>query len=162
MAFTKRHLKNTVFQADLGPCPGSEIRGEDIEFGRRLLKGGSRLWYEPSAIVHHAVADNRLQKEYFLRFLYDNGRALIRGKDPAPPVWFIPRLYFAIPKIIVGIAPGENSQLALFNRSAAQISTQMHGLDRNRSDCRNPSYHFAGKNDGQWPGSPSHHRHRRT
>lgn len=102
MAFRKETFeKYGLFRPDLGPCPGSEIRGEDIEFGRRLLKGGSRLWYEPSAIVHHAVADNRLQKEYFLRFLYDNGRALIRGKDPAPPVWFIPRLYFAIPKIIV-------------------------------------------------------------
>jgi len=102
MAFRKEAFeKYGLFRPDLGPCPGSEIRGEDIEFGRRLLKGGSRLWYEPSAIVHHAVAENRLQKEYFLRFLYDNGRALIRGKEPTPPVWLIPRPYFALPKIIV-------------------------------------------------------------
>jgi glycosyltransferase involved in cell wall biosynthesis len=102
MAFRKEAFeKYGLFRPDLGPCPGTEIRGEDIEFGRRVLKGGSRFWYEPSAIVHHAVAENRIQKEYFLRFLYDNGRALIRGKEPAPPIWFIPRLYFAIPKIVV-------------------------------------------------------------
>jgi glycosyltransferase involved in cell wall biosynthesis len=81
MAFRKQVFeKYGHFRPDLGPCPGSEIRGEDTEFGRRVLKAGERLWYEPSAIVHHAVPENRLQKEYFLRFLYDHGRASIREK----------------------------------------------------------------------------------
>jgi glucosyl-dolichyl phosphate glucuronosyltransferase len=90
MAFRKQIFeKYGLFRPDLGPRPGSEIRGEDTEFGRRVLKGGDRLWYEPSAIVHHAVPESRLQKQYFLRFLYDQGRASIREKGRRPTIWFL-------------------------------------------------------------------------
>jgi glycosyltransferase involved in cell wall biosynthesis len=100
MAFRKQIFERYgLFRADLGPCPGSEIRGEDTEFGRRLLKGGERLWYESSAVVHHAVPANRLKKQYFLQFLYDHGRASVREKAVQPPILFIPRLYFTLPKI---------------------------------------------------------------
>src|ERR1700733_12275592 len=33
------------FRTDLGPCPGSEIRSEDTEFGIRVLNAGERLRY---------------------------------------------------------------------------------------------------------------------
>jgi GT2 family glycosyltransferase len=66
------------FRTDLGPRPGSEIRNEDTEFGRRLLDAGERLRYEPSAVVHHSVSENRLKKEYFLRWWFDKARADIR------------------------------------------------------------------------------------
>ena len=90
MAFRKEIFENYgLFRPDLGPSPGTEIRGEDTEFGRRVLKGGDRLWYEPSAVVHHTVPENRLRKEYFLRFLYDHGRASIREKGRRPTIWFI-------------------------------------------------------------------------
>ena len=48
------------FRTDLGPRPGSQIRGEDTEFGRRLLDGGEPLRYEPSAVVYHPVPEERL------------------------------------------------------------------------------------------------------
>ncbi|MGB8474029.1 MAG: hypothetical protein WCE61_08105, partial [Candidatus Acidiferrum sp.] len=67
------------FRADLGPQPGSEIRCEDTEFGRRLLAGGEQLWYEPSAIVYHPVTQNRLRKQYFLAWWFDKARADIRA-----------------------------------------------------------------------------------
>jgi glucosyl-dolichyl phosphate glucuronosyltransferase len=90
MAFRKQIFeKYGLFRTDLGPRPGSEIRGEDTEFGRRVLKGGERLWYEPSAVVHHPVPENRLQKQYFLRFMYDQGRASIREKGRKPTIWFL-------------------------------------------------------------------------
>ena len=66
------------FRTDLGPCPGSEIRGEDTEFGDRALAAGLRLWYEPSAIVYHSISDQRLQKKYFLAWWYDKARSDIR------------------------------------------------------------------------------------
>jgi glucosyl-dolichyl phosphate glucuronosyltransferase len=89
MAFRKEIFeKYGLFRPDLGPRPGSEIRGEDTEFGRRVLKGGDRLWYEPSAVVHHAVPATRLQKQYFLHFLYDQGRASIREKGRRPTILF--------------------------------------------------------------------------
>ncbi len=64
MAFQKAMFaKYGGFRTDLGPQPGSEIRNEDTEFGRRLLGAGEQLWYEPSAVVYHPVPQNRLQKQ---------------------------------------------------------------------------------------------------
>jgi len=118
MAFRREIFEQYgLFRTDLGPCPGSEIRGEDTEFGRRVLEAGGRLWYEPSAIVHHDVSEVRLKKEYFLRFLYDQGRASIREKKQPPQVLFIPGLYFTIPKIIVSVLLGRTvSWLLSINR----------------------------------------------
>ncbi len=107
MAF-RRHVfdKYGLFHPDIGPRPGSEIRGEDTEFGRRVLAGGERLWYAPSAIIHHPVPEPRLRKEYFLRFLYDQGRASIREKGFESRIWIVPRLYFTLPKIVLSVLLG--------------------------------------------------------
>jgi glycosyltransferase involved in cell wall biosynthesis len=93
------------FRTDMGPCPGSEIRNEDTEFGRRLLSAGERLWYEPSAVVYHAVPENRLKQKYFLRFWFDHGRAGIRERGRRPDVWGIPRWFFSIPTILLRPLP---------------------------------------------------------
>jgi len=66
------------FRRDLGPQPGSEIRSEDTEFGLRVLRGGGRLWYEPAAVVYHAVPSHRVSESYFLKWWFDKGRADIR------------------------------------------------------------------------------------
>jgi glucosyl-dolichyl phosphate glucuronosyltransferase len=66
------------FRRDLGPQPGSEIRSEDTEFGLRVLRGGGRLWYEPSAVVYHAVPRNRVSQDYFLKWWFGKGRADVR------------------------------------------------------------------------------------
>jgi hypothetical protein len=79
MAFRKEMFeKYGSFRTDLGPQPGSEIRGEDSEFGDRLLAAGEALRYEPSAVVYHPVSDHRIQKKYFLKWWFDKGRANIR------------------------------------------------------------------------------------
>jgi len=70
--------KHGNFRTDLGPRPNSEIRSEDTEFGRRLLLAGERIRYEPTAVVHHSVPQNRLQKQFFLTWWFDKGRADIR------------------------------------------------------------------------------------
>ena len=76
MAFRKEIFQRYGgFRTDLGPRPGSEIRGEDSEFGSRILAAGEKLRYEPSAVVYHAVPQNRLRKQYFLRWWFDRGRA---------------------------------------------------------------------------------------
>ena len=62
------------FRTDLGPQPGSEIRGEDSEFANRLMNAGERILYEPSAIVYHSVPTTRLRKSYFLNWWFDKGR----------------------------------------------------------------------------------------
>ena len=72
------------FRRDLGPQPGSEIRSEDTEFGMRLLLGGEHLWYEPAAVVHHAIAGSRITKRYFLNWWFDKARGDIRERGVSP------------------------------------------------------------------------------
>ena len=85
------------FRTDLGPRPENEIRGEDTEFGDRLLAAGERLRYEPAAIVYHPVPPNRLRKDYFLRWWFDKGRTNIRQYGLSLDVirwWGVPRRFF--------------------------------------------------------------------
>lgn len=92
MAFRKEVFnKYGGFRTDLGPVPGSEIRFEDTEFGTRVMKGGEKILYVPSAVVRHAVEERRLKKEYFLAYHFDYGRALIREKGNRRPIGIVPR-----------------------------------------------------------------------
>jgi glucosyl-dolichyl phosphate glucuronosyltransferase len=85
MAFRKEMFeKYGGFRTDLGPRPGSQIRSEDTEFGRRLLNAGEPVRYEPSAVVYHPVPEDRLRKEYFLEWWFDKGRGDIRESGVRP------------------------------------------------------------------------------
>lgn len=78
------------FRTDLGPCPGTEIRGEDTEFGQRLVLAGEPLRYEHAAVVYHAIPPNRIRKAYFLEWWFDKGRSDIReGGIPRDTSWFV-------------------------------------------------------------------------
>ena len=91
MAFTRTMFnKYGGFRTDLGPRPGSEIRNEDTEFGQRLLDAGEKLLYEPSAVVFHSVPQNRIQKQYFLKWWFDKARADVREYGmPADAKWLL-------------------------------------------------------------------------
>jgi glycosyltransferase involved in cell wall biosynthesis len=106
MAFLKSVFeRHGDFRIDMGPCPGSEIRNEDTEFGRRVMAAGERIWYEPSAVVYHAVPEERLTKQYLLRFWFDHGRASMREAEKKPNVWMIPRWWLTVPKIALTVLP---------------------------------------------------------
>jgi glycosyltransferase involved in cell wall biosynthesis len=78
MAFRREMFdKYGGFRGDLGPRP-SETRNEDTEFGRRLMAGGERLRYVPSAVVYHEVHESRVRKQFFLTWWFDHGRGDIR------------------------------------------------------------------------------------
>jgi glucosyl-dolichyl phosphate glucuronosyltransferase len=92
MAFHRRvFAKYGGFRTDLGPGTSGKIRNnEDTEFGRRLLAGGERLKYEPTAVVHHPVPQNRLQRSYFLTWWFNKGRSDIREAGVAADTkWFV-------------------------------------------------------------------------
>ena len=78
------------FRTELGPSSNCVLRGEDTEFGQRLLSAGERLRYEPSAVVYHATPNDRIQKSYFLDWWFDKGRSEIREFGvPTDTSWFI-------------------------------------------------------------------------
>ena len=95
LAFRKEVFqKYGTFRTDLGPTVGSEIRGEDSEFCRRLIKAGETLIYAPSAIVYHPVEQHRTEKRYFQAWYLGRGRASIReGGIPKGAV-----RYFGVPR----------------------------------------------------------------
>jgi glycosyltransferase involved in cell wall biosynthesis len=79
MAFRREMFeKHGGFRTDLGPNPGSQIRAEDTEFGRRLIRAGERLRYEPDAIVYHPVPGEKLNRRHIEKWWYDNGRSVAR------------------------------------------------------------------------------------
>ena len=119
MAFKKGVFeKYGGFRTDLGPRPGAQDpqKSEDSEFGVRLLFAGERLWYEPSAIVYHAVPANRIQQKYFLDWWFDKARADIRAFGIPPDAKWC----------IVGIP------LVLFRRLAVWTLRWMVGVSPSR------------------------------
>jgi glucosyl-dolichyl phosphate glucuronosyltransferase len=104
MAIRKSSLqKYGGFRLDLGPRPGSQIRNEDVELGRRLMNAGEVLRYEPSAVVYHPVPQARITKDFFLSWWFDFGRASILEAGAQPDVWRIPRDYLSGMKRILEI-----------------------------------------------------------
>jgi len=71
--------KYGLFRLDLG-LRGSEhtITCEDWEFAERVIRGGEKIVYCPTAIVHHPVDPKRTTKKYFLHWYYYNGVSLTR------------------------------------------------------------------------------------
>ena len=107
MAFHRRLFeKYGMFRTDLGPGPNSKIRNnEDTEFGRRLLEAGERLKYEPTAVVHHSVPQNRLRRGYFLTWWFNKGRADVRETGVAADTkWFVSGIpLYLFRRLAVGI-----------------------------------------------------------
>ena len=99
MAFRREMFeKYGGFRKDLGPPP-SELRGEDTDFGYRLMAAGERLRYEPSAIVYHRIPTNLIRKEHFLGWWFGFGRAAAQKWARGPDVLGIPRRYLTVVKI---------------------------------------------------------------
>ncbi len=91
MAFRRELFeKYGGFRTDLGRL-GNTLRScEDSEFGQRLLNGGERLRYEPSAVVHHPVPESRTEKKYLLSWFFSDGRSsLIHLGFPSETKWFL-------------------------------------------------------------------------
>jgi glucosyl-dolichyl phosphate glucuronosyltransferase len=65
-------------RSDLGKLSGTLRTGEDHEFFLRMVGAGFRGVYEPQALVRHFVPRERLERSYFRRWLYQNGRDVSR------------------------------------------------------------------------------------
>jgi len=83
-------------RVDLGKLDGSLRTGEDHEFFLRMLHAGFRGIYEPTALVHHRVGTERLDRRYFRRWLHQNGRDVARlnhvySRRDVPRLFRVPR-----------------------------------------------------------------------
>lgn len=68
----------------LGKLEGTLQTGEDHELFLRLLSAGYRGVYEPTAVVHHLVPADRLNRAYFRGWLRQNGRDTARLQQSYP------------------------------------------------------------------------------
>jgi glycosyltransferase involved in cell wall biosynthesis len=96
MAFRKNMFeKYGTFRVDLGHCGGKLVSGEDVDFGNRLIAAGERLRYEPSAVVHHPVPEERLTKRYFRAWWFGFGQTRIieRGVGAGRGVFSLGNLF---------------------------------------------------------------------
>jgi glucosyl-dolichyl phosphate glucuronosyltransferase len=136
VAFHKRMFERYgTFRTDFGPPPGNKIRGEDTEFGRRLLTAGERLYYEPSAVVYHSVPTSRIRKEYFLEWWYDKARTDIQEFGPPSeskwqlngiPLILFRRLTVWTLKWIFGLSPAKRFSCKLNVWSSAGKIMECH------------------------------------
>ena len=146
MAFHKRMFdKYGGFRTNLGPRPGTTIRNEDTEFGRRVLANSERIRYEPTAVVYHPVPKGRIDKKYFLRWWFDYGRAEVLEIPRRPSIWGISRRYFTIPKMIVTVMPRKvfcwlftfSPQYRFLNKCAVwKIAGQIREIHRQWGDAK--------------------------
>jgi glycosyltransferase involved in cell wall biosynthesis len=104
MAYRKAMFeKYGGFRTDLGRCGNNLIGQEDVEFGERLMAGGERLWYAPSALVYHPVQQERLTKEYFLAWWFGCGQAIVRQRGRRLSKWGIPRYYLSMGMLAISL-----------------------------------------------------------
>jgi glucosyl-dolichyl phosphate glucuronosyltransferase len=102
MAFRKSMFeRHGTFRVDLGHCGGKLLSGEDTDFGNRLISAGERLHYEPSAVVHHPVPEERLTKRYFRTWWFDYGRTRIIERGVRAPVPGTARGLLSLSSLIV-------------------------------------------------------------
>lgn len=63
-----------LFRGDLGRKGNSLIGGEDKELFDRVAASGGVIYYEPAAVIHHRVEENRLTQDYMRRWFYAIGQ----------------------------------------------------------------------------------------
>jgi len=92
-----------LYRTDLGRSGTSLLGCEDTEFSLRVMTSGESLWYEPSAVVYHAVPRDRLSKSHFLNYFFHHGRSRIRESANRADVSGIPRWCFSVPFIVLNL-----------------------------------------------------------
>ena len=142
MAFRKEMFaKYGDFRTDLGPSPNKEVPrpNEDTEFGSRLIAGGERLRYEPSAAIFHPFRKERLRKEYFLAWRFDKGRADIRtlgippgigGNVAGVPLHLFRRIAVAVLRWVVAVEPRRRFERKCKVWGIAGFIVECHRLSR--------------------------------
>ena len=62
------------FDALLGRKGSDNTGGEEVDFYRRLLHAGFKVWWTPEAVIHHRIQAAKLNRRYFRDLHYRQGR----------------------------------------------------------------------------------------
>lgn len=88
------------FDAMLGRKGVDNTGGEEVDFYRRLLDAGFKVWWTPEAIIHHRIQAAKLERGYFLDLHFRMGRMeAIRKRDTGsrlPPLFLFGQLLRAM------------------------------------------------------------------
>jgi glycosyltransferase involved in cell wall biosynthesis len=75
------------FDANLGRKGTDNTGGEEVDFYRRLLASGFKVWWTPEAVIHHRIQAVKLNRRYFHDLHYRQGRMeAIRRRGAGPRV----------------------------------------------------------------------------
>jgi len=89
-----------LFDAMLGRKGSDNTGGEEVDFYRRLLAAGFRVWWTPDAVIHHRIEAGKLDRRYFHDLHYRMGRMeAIRKRGQGsrvPPPYLFGQLLRAI------------------------------------------------------------------
>lgn len=89
-----------TFDAMLGRKGVDNTGGEEVDFYRRLLSAGLRVWWTPEAVIFHRIRAAKLERSYFLDLHYRMGRveAIRRrgGASRLPPRYLFGQLLRAV------------------------------------------------------------------
>jgi glycosyltransferase involved in cell wall biosynthesis len=92
------------FDAMLGRKGTDNTGGEEVDFYRRLLTAGFKVWWTPDAIIHHRIQAAKLERSYFLDLHYRMGRMeAIRTRGMGsrrPPFYVFGQLLRAIRNVL--------------------------------------------------------------
>lgn len=64
-----------AFDSSLGRKGTDNTGGEEVDFYRRLISSGAKVWWTPEAIIHHRIQMAKLSRSYFLDLHYRQGRS---------------------------------------------------------------------------------------
>lgn len=89
-----------LFDATLGRKGSDNTGGEEVDFYRRLLHGGYKVWWTPEAVIYHRIQAAKLERSYFVDLHYRMGRMEAIRKRGAgsrlPPLYLYGQLLRAI------------------------------------------------------------------
>ncbi len=98
------------FDSMLGRKGTDNTGGEEVDFYRRLLAAGFRVWWTPHAIIHHRIEAEKLNRRYFLDLHYRQGRMeglRRRGNGSRlPPGYLLPQVARAVRAVLQQRATG--------------------------------------------------------
>jgi glycosyltransferase involved in cell wall biosynthesis len=84
------------FDAMLGRKGSDNTGGEEVDFYRRLLGAGFKVWWTPEAVIHHRIQTAKLERSYFRDLHYRQGRMeAIRRRGTGsriPPLYLVGQL----------------------------------------------------------------------